>query len=221
MNYISALLSSIIFCTAVLSACGQNKISIKRKPQNFTKKELEGYQTAYFASGCFWCVEGVFESVIGVKEVVSGYTGGMTENPTYEEVCTGTTGHAESVKIYYDSTKVSYDQLLTVFFGSHDPSLLNRQGPDSGTQYRSAIFYTNKKERELAKKAIDSLLNNNIYQVVTTELAPLTVFYEAEIYHQNFECRNPSNPYVQRVSLPRINQFKSAFPTLVKPELKP
>lgn len=203
-----------------LTACGQNKPTVKREPATIKQSELDKYQKAYFASGCFWCVEGVFESVDGVKEVVSGYTGGQTENPTYEEVCTGRTGHAESVKIYYDSSVVSYATLLQVFYGSHDPSTLNRQGPDAGTQYRSAIFYVTKQERELAKQAVDSLLTNNIYRTVTTEIAPLTTFYEAEIYHQNFECRNPNNPYVQRVSLPRINQFKSKFPELVKPTLR-
>lgn len=177
---------------------------------------MDTLQRAYFASGCFWCVEGVFESVEGVREVVSGYTGGQTENPTYEQVCRGNTGHAESVEVFYDSTIVSYETLLKVFFGSHDPSTKNRQGPDAGTQYRSAIFYRNGPEKLAAKQFIDSLLSNNVYPVITTELSPLTIFYEAEIYHQNYECQNPGNPYVQNVSIPRINRFKKAFPELIK-----
>ncbi len=204
---------------AGLSACAQTtQPETKKAADRPSQKEMDTLQKAYFASGCFWCVEGVFESVDGVREVVSGYTGGQTENPTYEEVCTGRTGHAESVEVYYDSTKVSYHTLLTVFFGSHDPSTKNRQGPDGGTQYRSAIFYTNTAEREAAKQFIDSLLDNRKYEVITTEVSPLTKFYQAEIYHQNYECNNPNNPYVQNVSIPRINKFKAAYPTLLKKE---
>lgn len=201
-----------------LTACAQNAAnkSADKIVDRPNKTEMDTLQKAYFASGCFWCVEGVFESVDGVREVVSGYTGGATENPTYEQVCTGRTGHAEAVEVYYDSTKVSYNTLLTVFFGSHDPTTQNRQGPDAGTQYRSAIFYRNTREREAAKHYIDSLLDNRIYPVITTEVSPLTVFYKAEVYHQNYECTNPNNPYVQRVSIPRINQFKEAYPTLIR-----
>lgn len=203
-----------------LTACAQSQkdteTARKRLQEKPEKAEMDTLQKAYFASGCFWCVEGVFESVDGVREVVSGYTGGATENPTYEEVCTGRTGHAESVEVYYDPSKVSYKELLTVFFGSHDPTIRNGQGPDRGTQYRSAIFYRNATEKEQAKQYIDSLLDSKIYPVITTEVSPLTVFYEAEIYHQDFECRNPGNPYVQRVSVPRIEQFKEAYPEYLK-----
>ncbi len=201
-----------------LTACAQTKKNDKTAVERPDQQEMDTLQKAYFASGCFWCVEGVFESVEGVREVVSGYTGGQTENPTYEEVCGGRTGHAESVAVYYDSTKVSYETLLTVFFGSHDPSTQNRQGPDAGTQYRSAIFYQNTHEKLAAKHYIDSLLKNDIYPQVTTEVSPLTIFYQAEIYHQNYECTNPNNPYVQNVSVPRINKFKANYPALLKKE---
>lgn len=208
------------FAAFALTACGQTQNDQKtadiREAQRPGKAEMDTLQRAYFASGCFWCVEGVFESVEGVREVVSGYTGGMTENPTYEQVCTGKTGHAESVEVYYDSSSVSYHTLLTVFFGSHDPTTQNRQGPDAGTQYRSAIFYRNPSEKAQARAYIDSLLNNRIYPVITTEVSPLATFYPAEIHHQNFECRNPDNPYVQRVSVPRIEQFRDRFPELIK-----
>ncbi len=203
-----------VFLLFALTACGQSAPVKPKEP--VPQSELDTLQKAYFASGCFWCVEGIFESVEGVREVVSGYSGGQTENPTYEEVCTGRTGHAETVEIYYDSTKVSYATLLKVFFASHDPTTLNRQGPDGGTQYRSAIFYRNAAEKAAAKAYIDSLLENKVYAKVTTELSPLTIFYPAEIYHQNYECRNPNNPYVQNVSLPRINSFKNKFPELLK-----
>jgi peptide-methionine (S)-S-oxide reductase len=219
-SFTMRIFSVLLITFAALTACGQKTIPSIKEENRAKKPELDTLQTAYFASGCFWCVEGVFESVDGVREVVSGYTGGQTENPTYEQVCTGRTGHAESVEIYYDSTKVSYETLLKVFFGSHDPSTLNRQGPDGGTQYRSAIFYKNPREKALAKAYIDSLLDNEVYPKVTTELSKLTIFYPAEIYHQNYECQNPNNPYVQNVSIPRIEGFRNAFPELVKPELK-
>lgn len=210
-------LFSFLFALFAVVACGQQTPTIE-PADRAQKPELDTLQRAYFASGCFWCVEGVFESVEGVREVVSGYTGGQTENPTYEQVCSGRTGHAESVEIYYDSTKVSYETLLKVFFASHDPTTLNRQGPDGGTQYRSAIFYRNAAEKVAAKRYMDSLLVNKVYPKITTELSPLTIFYPAEIYHQNYECRNPNNPYVQNVSLPRINRFKNQFPELLKPK---
>lgn len=200
-------------------ACAQSVKTDKRAERKEpSAAELDTLSKAYFASGCFWCVEGVFESVEGVREVVSGYTGGQTENPTYEQVCTGRTGHAEAVEVYYDPRKVSYEELLTVFFGSHDPTTQNRQGPDSGTQYRSAIFYSTDTERKLAKSYIDSLLDHSVYPVIVTEVSPLTKFYKAEIYHQNYECRNPNNPYVQNVSVPRIEKFKAAYPEYLKKE---
>ena len=206
------------FLAISLQSCGQTVKSTIPKP--VSKAENDTLQHAYFASGCFWCVEGVFESVDGVREVISGYTGGQTANPTYEEVCTGRTGHAESVEVIYDSTKVSYHTLLKVFFGSHDPTTLNRQGPDGGTQYRSAIFYSNNSERDQSKAFIDSLLTNKVYPSVTTEVSKLTVFYPAEIYHQNYECRNPNSSYIQNVSVPRVNSFRNKYPELVKPDLK-
>ena len=210
------IIFSLIVTLISVSACGQKTKTAEVDKSSKTPAQLSKYQVAYFGSGCFWCVEAIYESVKGVAEVESGYSGGHVENPTYEEVCTGTTGHTETVKIYYDSTVISYDDLLKVFYDSHDPTTLNRQGPDAGTQYRSAIFYRNAREKELAKAYIDSLLANKVYPVVTTELSPLTVFYEAEIYHQNYECKNPNNPYVQNVSIPRMNRFKNTYPELLK-----
>jgi peptide-methionine (S)-S-oxide reductase len=206
----------LIVTVLSLSACGQ-----KAKSQEITKtskssKELSNYQVAYFGSGCFWCVEAIYESVKGVAEVESGYAGGHVENPTYEDVCTGTTGHAETVKIYYDSSIVSYDELLKVFYDSHDPTTLNRQGPDAGTQYRSAIFYQNDYEREHAKAYINQLLKEKKFPTITTEVVKYTAFYKAEEYHQNFECRNPNNGYVQAVSQPRLEQFKIKAPEMLK-----
>jgi peptide-methionine (S)-S-oxide reductase len=206
----------LIVTVLSLSACGQKDKSKELNKPTKSSKELSKYQVAYFGSGCFWCVEAIYESVKGVAEVESGYSGGHVENPTYEEVCTGTTGHAETVKIYYDSTIVSYDDLLKVFYESHDPTTLNRQGPDMGTQYRSAIFYQTDSERDQAKAYIKELLNEKKFPTITTEVVKFTAFYKAEEYHQNFECRNPNNGYVQAVSQPRLEQFKIKAPEMLK-----
>lgn len=204
-----------IAASVTLLSCAQTTETKAKTP--VSKMAQDSSQVAYFASGCFWCVEGVYESVEGILEVESGYSGGHIENPTYEEVCTGKTGHAETVKVYYDSTKVSYKQLVEVFFGSHDPTTLNKQGPDFGTQYRSAIFY----ETDAQKKVIDSYiaeLKKDLYKnsTITTEVSKYTVFYKAEDYHQDFERRNPNNSYVQGVSVPRIEKFKSKYPDWLK-----
>lgn len=174
-------------------------------------------QKAYFASGCFWCVEAIFENVKGVEEVVSGYSGGTKKNPTYEEICTGTLRHAESVEVYYDPEKIDYKTLLQVFFGSHDPTTLNRQGPDSGPQYRSIVFYTNDEERKLAEDYIKELDASMMYPPkIITQVVPFDVFYPAEDYHQDYEKNHPNNPYIQSVSIPRLKKFESKFPQLLK-----
>ncbi|MDG1331847.1 MAG: peptide-methionine (S)-S-oxide reductase MsrA [Crocinitomicaceae bacterium] len=177
-------------------------------------QDLDSLQTAYFASGCFWCVEAVFESVKGVQEAESGYSGGASKNPTYEEICTGKSGHAEAVKVYYDEDIVSYETLVDVFFNSHDPSTLNRQGPDAGTQYRSAIFYETDEERKIAKEAIRELRLSGTK--VTTELTPLDVFWIAEDYHQDYERNHPNQSYIRAVSIPRLNAFKAKMPEVLK-----
>jgi peptide-methionine (S)-S-oxide reductase len=182
-------------------------------------QDLSSYKKAYFASGCFWCVEAIFESVKGVKEAVSGYAGGTTENPTYEEVGRGTTGHAEAVEVYYDPKEVSYTELVQVFFGSQDPTTLNRQGPDRGTQYRSIAFYQNEEEKKIIESYIAALEEKHVYdRPIVTEVTKFSKFYEAEAYHQGYEKKHPDNPYVQGVSIPRLNQFKKNFPTYLKKE---
>ncbi|WP_339663042.1 peptide-methionine (S)-S-oxide reductase MsrA [uncultured Polaribacter sp.] len=191
----------------------------------FSKKEDVAVQpytpsietkVAYFASGCFWCVEAIFESVNGVEEAVSGYAGGFTKNPTYESIGTGKTGHAETVAVYYNPKKVSFETLVTVFFGSHNPTTVNGQDPDYGTQYRSIAFYKTDKEKESIEKAI-SKLNKEVYNgKIATEVTKFSKFYEAEEYHQNFEKRNPTQGYVKAVSIPRLNKFKKKFPELLK-----
>ena len=174
-------------------------------------------EKAYFASGCFWCVEAIFESVSGVGDVISGYAGGTEKNPTYEAVSRGLTSHAEAVMVPYDPSVVSFETLLAVFFGSHDPTTLNRQGPDRGAQYRSITFYQNDKERASIENIIQKFKERNTFEApITTEVKALTTFYKAEDYHQDYEARNPNNPYVRAVSIPRLNRFKKAFPMLLK-----
>ena len=176
----------------------------------------EGTAVAYFASGCFWCVEAIFESVIGVEEGVSGYAGGKTLNPTYEKIGTGKTGHSETVAVYYNPKKVSFKTLVDVFFGSHNPTTVNGQHPDYGTQYRSIAFYKTQNEKKIIEEAIVKL-NAEVYnRKIVTEVILFTKFYRAEDYHQDFERRNPNQGYVKAVSVPRLNKFKKKFPHLLK-----
>ncbi len=181
--------------------------------------ELQEYETAYFASGCFWCVEAIFESVKGVKEVISGYSGGEEENPTYEQVAYGRTSHAEAVEVYYDPEEISFFQLVQVFFGSHDPTSLNRQGPDRGAQYRSIAFYKDTEEKKIIEAYIQALGESGVYDgPIVTEVTPFSIFYKAEEYHQDYERKNPYNGYIQNVSIPRLNRFKKNFPEFLKEE---
>ena len=172
---------------------------------------------ATFASGCFWCVEAVFESVKGVKEAVSGYAGGEKENPTYEEVGSGTIGHAESVEVYYYSNLVTYPTLLKVYFASMDPTQVNGQGPDHGTAYRSLIFYRDSAEKRLATDYIQELSKSGKYnKPIAVQVVPYTKFWQAEDYHQNYVALNPSERYVQMESIPRLRRAQKEFPELVK-----
>tara|TARA_R110002072_G_scaffold290257_1_gene457803 strand:+ start:8044 stop:8700 length:657 start_codon:yes stop_codon:yes gene_type:complete len=182
------------------------------------KSENQELKIAYFASGCFWCVEAIFESVDGVEDAVSGYAGGFTNNPTYQSIGTGRTGHAESVAVYYNPKKVSFKTLVKVFFGSHDPTTKNGQHPDYGTQYRSIAFYTSDSEKVIIEKYIKKLNDSYYNGKIVTEVTKLVHFYQAEEYHQNYEKLNPNNSYVKNVSIPRLNRFKKKFPKLLKRE---
>jgi peptide methionine sulfoxide reductase msrA/msrB len=182
--------------------------------ENGNKNILE---TITLAGGCYWCVEAVYEKLDGVKSVVSGFAGGKTKDPTYEEVCTGTTGHAEVVQITYDKTKTNLDEIFQVFFTVHDPTTLNRQGADMGTQYRSAIFYKNDEQKQAARSIIDQLNTEKVYSSpIVTKLEPLTEFYEAEDYHQNYYENNKSQPYCQMVIQPKIEKFEKIFKARLK-----
>ncbi len=175
----------------------------------------EGTAVATFGGGCFWCTEAVFERMIGVKDVVSGYTGGKKENPTYRQVSYGETEHAEAVQIYYDPEVVSYEELLEVFFATHYPTQKNGQGPDIGYQYRSAVFYHDDQQKELAAAYMKKIAPNYKKPIVT-ELNPFTKFYLAESYHQNYYELNPGNPYIISVAKPKVKKFKKLFPDKVK-----
>lgn len=172
---------------------------------------------AVFAGGCFWCVEAVFEEIDGVIDVVSGYAGGSAETANYKAVCTGTTGHAEAVKIVYDPAKVSYEQLLRVHFATHDPTTKDRQGADQGPQYRSAIFYATEEERAVARAFIDDLTAARAFPApIVTTLEPLVAFYPAEAYHQDYAACNPGQPYIRAVALPKVAKVREKFKDMLK-----
>ncbi|MCP3903947.1 MAG: bifunctional methionine sulfoxide reductase B/A protein [Planctomycetes bacterium] len=176
--------------------------------------------SAVFAGGCFWCVEAVFEELDGVKDAISGYAGGTADTANYKAVCSGRTKHAEAVRIVYDPKKIAYEDLLRVHFATHDPTTLNRQGADVGPQYRSAIFYADEREQALARAFIEDLGDQKSYgsrRVVTT-LEPLTKFYPAEQYHQNYVCQNPSQGYVRGVALPKVKKVRKQFESMLKDE---
>ncbi|AWV98753.1 peptide-methionine (S)-S-oxide reductase MsrA [Arcticibacterium luteifluviistationis] len=177
-------------------------------------EELAKYETAYFASGCFWCVEAIYESLEGVKEVVSGYSGGKEKNPTYQQVGSHKTGHTEAVEVYYDPTVISFATLVKVFYGSQDPTTVGQQ-PDFGDSYRSVIFYKNAEEKTIADAA-KAAIAKDYKKPIVTEIVPFEKFWKAEDYHQNYEKLNPNQPYVRSVSIPRLNRFKAKFPELLK-----
>ena len=174
-------------------------------------------QQALFGGGCFWCVEAVFLQLKGVEKVVSGYAGGHTVNPSYDDICRGDTQHAEVVLIHFDESQISFAQLLDVFFATHDPTTLNRQGNDVGTQYRSVIYYLNEEQREIAQQAIDALKAEDLN--IVTELSPAPTFYEAEEYHQNFFARNPTQGYCNFSIPPKLVKLRSKFKQLLKTEV--
>ena len=173
--------------------------------------------TATFGNGCFWCTEAIFESLNGVVSAVSGYMGGNTLNPTYKEVCTGTTGHAEVIQITYDPTVIRFTELLEVFWSTHDPTTLNRQGNDVGTQYRSVIFYHNDDQKKLSEEFKADLNSQKVFDSpIVTEISPSSLFYEAENYHQEYFALNGNEPYCSFVIKPKLEKFKKAFADKLK-----
>lgn len=199
------------------SAQNQNskqKVLYDKEPIEVSETN-EGYKKAYFASGCFWCVEAVYESVKGVKESISGYAGGHTENPTYELSNTGTTGHAEAVEIIYDPELIDFETLVDVYFGSQNVTQKNGQGPDIGSQYRSIIFYQNQKQKDIIQNKIEAL-QKEYDKPIAAEVMPFQKFWRGEDYHQDYKKKHPNNPYILNVSNPRFERFKAKFPELLK-----
>ncbi|MBD0375408.1 MAG: peptide-methionine (S)-S-oxide reductase MsrA [Flavisolibacter sp.] len=198
------LVSTLVNCTAKT-----NYTNMSASLANMTERT----DTATFGTGCFWCTEAIFEQLKGVLKVTSGYSGGTVNNPTYKQVCTGETGHAECVQIIYEPDKISYDELLQVFWQVHDPTTLNRQGADVGTQYRSAIFYHNDEQKEKAEHYKEALNKSGAFNnPIVTEIVPATAFYPAEDYHQEYYQNNKNtNPYCSIVIRPKLDKFKKAF----------
>lgn len=209
----------IVFCLSILLGCniGVNKGQSINMDQE-VKEELKGVtDTATFGAGCFWCVEAVFQEVEGVISVKSGYAGGFVKNPTYKEVCTGKTGHAEVAQIVYDSSKISFEDLLEIFWKTHDPTQLNKQGNDVGTQYRSSIFYHNDDQKAQAEYYKQKLNESEAYPSdVVTSIEPFENYSEAEEYHQNYFTNNGSQPYCSYVIQPKVEKFRKAFADKLK-----
>ena len=216
----------LVLAAMLFASCGNavsNTLTSSDRPGKDDVRKInlvapKGKAIAAFAEGCFWCSEEIFEDVAGVDSVISGYSGGNVPNPTYEKVSTGTTGYAESVLVYYDPKKISYDELLKVFYASHDATTANKQGPDEGTQYRSVVFYANLTEKSLAETAKTNAVKSGMFQrAIVTQISPLKEFYRAEEYHQNYAKHNGDNPYIQNVSEQRFNQFKKTYKGKLKP----
>lgn len=185
--------------------------------QPMDKSTQTGLEKATFGAGCFWCTEAVFLNVKGVEKVVSGYSGGKVKNPSYREVCTGLTGHAEVTQITFDPKVVSYEELLEVFWNTHDPTTLNRQGADQGTQYRSVVFYHDEEQKKTAEAYKQQLEASHVFSnPIVTEISPLINFYEAEDYHQNYYSLNPNQGYCQYVIRPKVEKFKKQFADRLK-----
>ncbi|WP_442844623.1 peptide-methionine (S)-S-oxide reductase MsrA [Leeuwenhoekiella sp. H156] len=216
MRLYSSILIALLLLSCKNGSTGNEADQRMAQLEPVQTQPVNGYQRAYFASGCFWCVEAIFESLKGVHEVISGYSGGTEENPTYRQVSYGETNHAEAVEVFYDPAVINYQTLVKVFFGSHDPTTLNRQGPDRGRQYRSIAFYQNEQEKEVIENTIKQL-NKQVYDgEIVTQVLPFRKFWQAEDYHQDYEEKNPGDPYIQGVSIPRSNRFKKQFPELLK-----
>lgn len=219
-------LFSVLIVFVVLQASCQHSNKNDKSSINLLElepvevKSQDGLKRAYFASGCFWCVEAIYESVKGVKESISGYSGGHTDYPTYEKSNTGKTGHAEAVEIIYDPNIISFRQLVDVYFGSQNISQLNGQGNDRGSQYRSIIFYQNDEEKKIINDKIEAFYQEDKNRIIAAEVMPFQKFWIAEEYHQNYERLHPNNSYIQNVSIPRLKRFQKKFPELLKDNSK-
>lgn len=207
------LIITSLMLTTLVSAQSNSNSRGKDKPMH--------YEVATLGAGCFWCVEAIYQRLEGVEKVESGYSGGHVKNPSYDEVCTGRTGHAEVIQVTFDPKKISYKELLEVFFRTHDPTTLNRQGNDVGTQYRSAIFYHSEEQKKIAEQVKKETENAKIWDnPIVTEISPFTAFYKAEEYHQNYYNENSYKPYCMLVINPKLSKFRKEFSSKLKKETK-
>lgn len=212
------LAGAMIFLTTVIS-CAQieNRKKIMSDEMNLSLPGTVKTETATFGTGCFWCTEAIFQQLDGVLKVTSGYSGGQVDNPTYKQVCEGNTGHAEVIQVIYDSEKIAYDDLLKAFWQSHDPTTLNRQGNDVGTQYRSVIFYHNDEQKNKAEQYKAALDKSKAYdKPIVTEISPFSKFYVAENYHQDYYNNNGAQPYCYYVIKPKLEKFNKVFKDKLK-----
>jgi methionine-S-sulfoxide reductase len=229
------LFTALMLITSAVSGCSiiggkSDKVSVNsdenkkisgEKMTAADKRDTTKYESAVLAGGCFWCIETIFQDLKGVEMVESGYSGGATTNPTYKEVCEGNTGHAEVVRITFDPAVISYEQLLNVFFHIHNPTTLNKQGADVGTQYRSAIFYVNDKQKSDAEKVIADITASKLWDdPIVTEVTAFDKFYKAEDYHQDYYNNNPNQGYCSMVIAPKVKKFYKEFPHLLKDNVK-
>lgn len=211
-------LSLFSFCLVNVSCVAKDSsIAEMDNKNNIQLENTKGMEIATFAGGCFWCTEAVFLELKGVEKVVSGYIGGKTLNPTYKDICTGETGHAEAIQITYNPNEVAYEDLLEVFFGTHDPTTLNRQGADIGTQYRSEIFYHSEAQKEKAEKYISFISREKLYdKEIVTKVSKATIFYPAEDYHQNYYNQNAEQGYCQMVIAPKLEKLRKYYKSKLK-----
>lgn len=213
--------NALIAVLAMVSLSCQSKQNPEKGIVESNKGDLKmdnkKTETAIFAGGCFWCTEAFFTDLKGVEKVTSGYIGGKTENPTYKEVCSGYTGHAEAIKITFNPDEVAYDDLLEIFFATHDPTTINRQGADVGTQYRSEIFYTSEEQKLAAENFIKLLTDQDIYgKKIVTKVSKASTFYPAEDYHQDYYAQNPNQPYCSAVITPKLDKLKKNYKSKLK-----
>lgn len=207
----------LITLSLSLQSCGQNNASKKTSTKTNQTMNTANLDTITLAGGCYWCIEAIYQRLDGVVSVESGFSGGNMKNPSYRDVCTGETGHAEAVQITYDKTKTNLDEIFKVFFTVHDPTTLNRQGADEGTQYRSAIFYRNDEQKKAAQSIISDLTKAMVYtSPIVTEVTPFTVFYKAEDYHQDYYNQHGSQSYCQIVIRPKVEKFEKVFKDRLK-----
>ncbi len=212
MNYFTSL-----FLFIIVTSCNTKNDTFHADISRINSMAMQNLEQATFAGGCFWCTEAVFERVSGVKDVISGYTGGSQGNPTYKDVSYGRTDHAEAVQMFFDPSVISYQELIEIFFATHDPTTLNRQGPDIGEQYRSGVFYHDEDQKQTAEKYITMLTNKRVYSdPIVTKVEPLSIFYPAEDYHQDYYQKHPDHPYIQAIAKPKVIKFKKQFKDKLK-----